>query len=440
MRAQLWGYWALLQRRRDFRWLWLAAVVSQAGDWFNTIATVVLVNRYAGGEASGLALSGLFLARTLPTFLLSPVAGVMADRLNRKWVMMGSDLLRAAVVLGLLAVNSSERVWLLYALLVVQFAASAFFEPAKRALVPQLVSGRDELVAANTLEGATWSAMLTIGAALGGLVTGVFGVQTALIVDAATFGLSAGLVGLISRAGAVEETAAAAGANAGVAGVRGGGLGDFVAGVRYVTQRPELAVLTQVKAMAQVGNTDVLLGLLAAQVFVIGEGGATALGWMYASFGVGAVVGPLVADGLGDAREETLLRWVTGGFVMVAIGWMVLGLSGALWLTLLALFIRGMGGSINWVYSSALMQFKSEDAVRGRVFSLDFASFTLASAVAVVWTGALVDGLQLSPRGAALVISGIAVVALGVWVTAQMWLRGRAKRLAQAGDVLSSGD
>lgn len=432
MRTKLWGYWLLLQRRQDFRWLWLAAVVSQAGDWFNTIATVVLVNRYAGGEASGLALSGLFLVRTLPTFLLSPVAGVVVDRVNRKWVMVGSDLLRAGVVLGLLAMNSSAQVWLLYVLLVVQFAASAFFEPAKRALVPQLVDGHGELVAANTLEGATWSAMLTIGAALGGLVTGVFGVQTALMVDAATFGLSALFVGLISKGGGVA-----------VSGMDGGGvsgLDDFVAGVRYVLQRPEVAVLTQVKALGQSGSPDVLLGLLAAQVFVIGEGGATALGWMYAAFGVGAAVGPLVADWLGDAREGTLLRWVTGGFVMVAVGWWVVGLSGALWLTLLAVFIRGMGGSINWVYSSALLQFKTEDAVRGRVFSLDFASFTLANAVAVVWTGALVDGWQLSPRGAALVISGIAVVALGVWLVAQMWLRGRAKRLVQAGDVLSSRD
>ncbi|MGD2050497.1 MAG: MFS transporter, partial [Chloroflexota bacterium] len=74
-------YLALLRQRPQFRYLWFAAVVSFAGDWFNTIATVILVNRYTD---STVAVGALFIARTLPPFLLSPLAGVVADRFSRK--------------------------------------------------------------------------------------------------------------------------------------------------------------------------------------------------------------------------------------------------------------------------------------------------------------------------------------------------------------------
>ena len=82
--------------------MWLASVVSLAGDWFNTIASVIIVSRYA---SSGLAIGGLFLARTLPQFLAGPIAGVVADRFNRKSIMVLSDILRAAIVLGFLFID-----------------------------------------------------------------------------------------------------------------------------------------------------------------------------------------------------------------------------------------------------------------------------------------------------------------------------------------------
>ena len=156
------SYLSLLRARPEFRRLWLASVVSFAGDWFNTIASVILVTRYT---ESGLAVGALFLARTLPQFLLGPVAGVVADRFDRKRVMVISDLLRAGIVLSFLFVDRPERLWLLYVLTVAQFTVSAFFQPASAAILPSLVQ-RDELVTGNVISSITWSAMLALGSAL----------------------------------------------------------------------------------------------------------------------------------------------------------------------------------------------------------------------------------------------------------------------------------
>ena len=159
------GYLELLRENRNFRQLWLGQVVSQLGDWFDTIALYTIVLRLTGsGRAVGLVL----VARFVPTFIIGPLSGVVADRFSRRAVMILSDLLRACVVLGFLLVRTPEQLWLVYVLTVLQLTFSAFFEPAKSAVIPSIVNAR-ELVPANTISSATWSAMLTIGAAIGGL-------------------------------------------------------------------------------------------------------------------------------------------------------------------------------------------------------------------------------------------------------------------------------
>jgi len=104
---------ALLRRNRRFRLLWLGQVVSLLGDWFNLIASAALVASLTG---SGLAIGSLFVVRMLAPFLVSPIAGVFADRYNRKHILIFTDVVRAIIVLGFLLVRSPEHVWLLYTL------------------------------------------------------------------------------------------------------------------------------------------------------------------------------------------------------------------------------------------------------------------------------------------------------------------------------------
>ena len=180
----------MLRGNRSFRQVWLGQVVSQMGDWFDTIALYTIILRLTG---SGRAVGLLLVARFVPSFLLGSLSGVVSDRFNRRSIMIISDLLRAVVVLGFLFVRRADQLWIIYFLTVLQLGLSTFFEPAKTAIIPSIVSDR-ELVSANAISSVTWSAMLTLGAAIGGVVTGWFGTDVAFILDALTYLLSAALI------------------------------------------------------------------------------------------------------------------------------------------------------------------------------------------------------------------------------------------------------
>jgi MFS family permease len=150
------GYIELLRGNRDFRNIWLGQVVSQLGDWFNTIALYTLVLELTG---SGRAVALVLVLRFLPSTVLAPLAGAVADRFDRRRVMILSDLGRAVVVLGFLFVRTADDLWLVYTLTILQLGLSAFFEPARSAVLPSVVKER-ELVTANTITSVTWSAMM----------------------------------------------------------------------------------------------------------------------------------------------------------------------------------------------------------------------------------------------------------------------------------------
>src|SRR5689334_20221196 len=164
----------------------------------------------------------------LPAFVLGPLAGVLADRMDRRTLLIVADLGRAVTVLGFLAVGTADTVWIVYPLTLVQFTFAALFDPARNALIPA-VTRADERVTANALGALTWSALLAVGAALGGLATGLVGPGVAFVIDALSFAGSAALVAGIPRA--------ATRAYAGDCG-RAQPIADFRAGVRYLRERP----------------------------------------------------------------------------------------------------------------------------------------------------------------------------------------------------------
>lgn len=406
------SYFPFLRLRPKFRALWLAQVISLTGDWFNTIASVIIVNRYS---PSGLAVGGLFIARALPPFLLSPVAGVIADRFDRRRVLILSDVLRAVIVLGFLLVDRPERLWLLYVLTVLQFSVSAFFEPARAALVPALVES-DELLLANTLSSITWSAMLALGGAIGGLTASLFGVRVSLIVDAMSFLGSAALVLSIPGQFQVEVVHALE-----------SGWQNFVDGLNYVRKNLDVGLVTLVKAMGQVGSFDIISALYAARVFREGQEGATTLGLMFTAFGVGSVIGPLISNRFGDSSAVWLRRAILGGFVCMPIAWLIVGTAPALPIVLAGCVLRGAGGSVNWTYSDVLLQMTVPNHLLGRVFAFDIAMFTLAVSISLWLTGYITDAFELSPRTIVLLLAMGSLAPLALWGAALRWQSRRAE-------------
>jgi Na+/melibiose symporter-like transporter len=383
------GYLELLRRNRNFRLLWLGQVVSQLGDWFDTIAVYTIVLNLTGsGRAVGLVL----VARFLPTVVMGPLSGVVADRFSRRRIMILSDIARAVVVLGFLFVRRPDQMWIVYSLTVLQLAFSTFFEPAKTACIPSIVE-ENELVTANAIASVTWSVMLTLGAAIGGLVTGLFGTTSAFVLDSLTFLGSAALIASVvfPRRPAREKTAMTVGKALGIT--------DTLEGLRYVLGHPRvLAVLMVKPAWGMGGGILSLLAVFGEKIFPVGGKAATGIGVLYAARGIGTAIGPVAARRLvGETRYRMYLS-IGIAFLVGGAFYAAFGCSTNFWAALLFLLIAHTGGSVLWVFSTVLLQQAVEDQFRGRVFAAELALATLTLAVSNYVTGELLDQFGYSPR------------------------------------------
>ena len=406
------GYIELLRGNRSFRQVWLGQVVSQMGDWFDTIALyTIILNLTGSGRAVGL----LLVARFVPSFLVGSLSGVVADRFSRRSIMIVSDLLRAVVVLGFLFVRRADQLWIIYFLTVVQLALSTFFEPAKTAIIPSLVSDR-ELIAANAISSVTWSAMLTLGAAIGGVVTGWFGTDVAFILDALTYLLSAALIASVRvpKRQPREKSKLTVG--------RALGITQTIEGARYVMRRPRVLALLLVKpAWGLGGGILTLLAVFGEKIFPVGRSAATGIGVLFAARGIGTAVGPIVArriSGEGKQRMQVSIgiAFLIGGAFYMAFGW-----ATSFVVALIVLGLAHTGGSILWVFSTVLLQRGVEDNFRGRVFAAELALLTLAMAISNYATGELLDRFGLSPRAVAIGIGALFVVPGVAWFATQRW-------------------
>jgi MFS family permease len=161
----------ILRRNPDFTKLYVAQLISFGGDWFTSVALLALVLEKTG-SATLAAL--VFAAQTIPFAIVSPFAGVIVDRFDRKAIMIAADVIRALLALGFVFAQTPGTIWVIFLLLALISGLSAFFEPASSAALPNLVS-RADLARANVLIGSAWGTMLVVGAALGGLVAVHFG-------------------------------------------------------------------------------------------------------------------------------------------------------------------------------------------------------------------------------------------------------------------------
>jgi MFS family permease len=408
------GYLTLVRGNRNFRNLWYGQIVSLFGDWFNLIASASLVESLTG---SGLAVGSLFVVRMLAPFFVSPIAGVAADRYNRKKLLIATDLVRTVVVLGFLFVRDREQIWILYTLTAVQLAMHGIFFPTRSAILPDIVSPR-ELGAANALTAATWSVMLAMGAAVGGLVSGGLGIYPAFVVDSTTFLVSAAFLSRMSYRRPSAE--------AGPRGTLAPGLESYVEGLRYLRAHPDVLVIALQKAgfaLFVSGAYEVTQVELANDFYPIGHGGGISLGIMYAFIGVGSGLGPILARSLTGDRDRPMRVAILLSYLAMAAGLAIMGSLPPFGFLLSGVALRAMGGGTLWVFSNQLLLHLLPQEVRGRVFSTEFGLLTLAMATSAGAAGYALDRAGLGPGGL-LRVMGIVVLLpgllWGVWT-----LRGR---------------
>ena len=407
------SYVDLVVKNRNFRYLWLGQIVSLLGDWFNLVASAALVGLLTH---SGLAVGSLFVVRMLAPFLVSPIAGVAADRYNRKHILIVADLIRAAAVLAFLLVREAGDVWLLYTLTALQMALSGFFDPAHNAILPDIASRR-ELGAVNALSSATWSVMLALGAALGGLFAGTWGMYPAFVLDTLTFLLSAALLTQIRMpaklaSAAADKTVAAA--------VR-----QYFDGLRYLRAHLDiLVVVLQKAALALCLATafQVIQVAIAQQVFIVGEGGGISLGLMFGLTGVGSGIGPLVARRFTGDDAGSLKKAIAFGYLIAIAGVVVTAPLFSLPMVLLGSVVRSIGSGVIWVFSTQLLLQSVPGRVQGRVFASSFMFFYLGSALSSSVVGAALD-TSLTISAIIWVMAGLSVVPMVLWT---VWImRGR---------------
>ncbi len=429
-------YLNLINDNRDFAKLWAAQLVSLLGDWFSTIVISALIVSFTEGSGNqGIAVSAFLIARLVPPLLMRPLAGVLADRFDRKGLLIASDILRALAVLGLLfATQGPEYLPLIYVCVVIQFLVSSIFEPARNAIMPSILY-RHQLIIGNTLSSVTWSAMLAIGAITGGLVAELLGTPAALLIDAMTFVVSALLVVTIvipetprSEIGMTPREA------------KDRAQRTFGDGIRYLLRRPEAAAALFVKMGLSVTSSDTVLIIYGTQVFVLGEQGITSMAILWAAFGCGAIIGPLITNRFSDDSVRVLRRLIVIGFVLMALGWLLWGLAPSLELLVLAVIVRAMGGSVNWTYSSVIIQQVVPDEYLGRTFSLDFAGFELVQSVGIIIIGYLIDAVGNDSIRA--IVFGAALVSLApllIWLWIVQMLEKRESRALSVAPELAAG-
>jgi MFS family permease len=382
------GYLELVRGNTNFRNLWFGQIVSLLGDWFNLIASASLIGLLT---QSGVAVGALFVVRMLAPFIISPIAGVFADRYNRKKLLIVADLSRATVVLGFLFIRTPEHVWLLYLFTAVQLAIGGFFYPARGAILPDLVN-ENELGAANALGSATWSIMLSLGAALGGLVAGQWGIYPAFVIDSVTFLISAIFISRVGYNQAPQlvdhqETILA-------------GLKEYLDGLKYLKDNHDIMVVSLLKAANSLatGAFQVIQVYLAEEIYVIGEGGSTGLGLLYAVVGAGTGFGPIWARKYTGDKGDKMRIAIALAYLLAGFGLTLTAPLPGFLLVLFGTFLRGLGGGVNWVFSTQVLLQTVPNPMLGRVFATEFALMTLTSAVAAYLGGWGIDqpGVSIS--------------------------------------------
>jgi MFS family permease len=383
---------SLLRNVRFLR-LWFGQGTSFVGDAVSMIALVVLVFQVTGSAS---AVGGTLVARLLPT-IASPLAGVLADRVNRRLVLVASDLARAVLVLGLVFARDLVTI---YVLVFLMGLARTLFNPTIRAAFPSVVGGGD-LTRANALISGTFSVAETAGPALGGLLVATVGVNAAFVLDSATYLVSAALLSLISLPRPQRED-------------EGAGFGeDLKAGFSYLAgaRVPLAIVVGSFLTVLTINITVPAEVFLAKETFDAGDAG---YGLLVGLWGGGMVLGAALITGLG--KRISLMPLYLTSIIISALAMAATGLSPTFVFALGTMVVAGVANGIDDVTTNTILQEQVPDAYLGRVFAVKFLGYSAGETLAYPVGGLLVD--DIGPRstyvyaGAAVATSALLILLL----------------------------
>ena len=389
-------------RTPSLRRVQLAWAGSVLGNWSYVIALGVYAYDQGGAAAVGL----IGVLRLIPAALAAPFLSTLADRMHRERVMIGSDVLRAVLMVAAgLVIAADGPAIVVYGLVVVTTIAGTVFRPAQAALLPALVRDPRELSAANVVASTVESVGSFAGPALGGLLLAFSNIETVFFVNAASFVWSALLV-LGVHAPAPERRAAEEDEE------RESFLREVSAGMTSIVGEPRLRLLTGLYTAQTLvaGAGSVFTVAIALDLLDLGNSG---VGWLSAASGLGGLAGGMVALGL--AMRGRLAADFALGLVLNGLPFAIVAAFPSTPVALAALLVVGIGNSVVDVSAITLLQRAVPDAVLGRVLGA-LESLLLAG----LGIGALVAPLLISVGSIriALLVTGalLPVLVLLSWV------------------------
>ncbi len=400
MPSSLSPYLTLIKENHNYRRLWISQAISNFGDWFGLLALYAIIGRYSDSE---FLLGLIIVVKMLSLAFFSPFAGYLSDRFNRRKLMIWCDIFRGVAIAGILLVQSASMLWLAYVLTAIQMMLSAVFEPAKTSSIPN-VTTPEELTNANIISTATWSIIFTSGMAIGGFATEWLGTNNVLIIDAFSYLVSAWFVYravIPQKRLSKEEMYRTRNPFKGIK----EGLG-YLFENRHIL-RPSLAKGT---ATMFLGGLVYLLIIVSEEVLLMGSIG---LGLLYAARGVGTGIGPIIGRRIfRDEKDWITLMGVS--IIFCGMMYMVVGFMNSISIMILFVLLAHLASGANWVSSTVLLQKRTRDTFRGRIFSTEWLLYTVANSISVVVASLILETKLMTVKPLIMTYGGLMIIA-GVW-------------------------
>jgi len=412
------GAIALLRSNRQLRWLFCAQVVSYMGDWF---AYVAITGRVQDLTGSNFLVSLLSVLEMLPYFLMSPIAGSVADRFDRRKIIIVASAAQMVAALGMLLVRSESTVFISFISVSLIAGLAAFVAPATQAAIPNLARNADENQTATALFGAMWGVMAAVGSGLGGLFAWAFGRDAAFIANAVSFVVAAMFVMLVTLPMQLERKSSG----------RMRPIADTIEAIRFARKDSVVLALLASKTTAAIGMG--VLGIIVVFAREELNGGDAGSGLLLTARGIGAALGPVIGVRFIGTSMSRLITVCAVSGIVFGLGYTFVTATHLMVFAVIGVMVAHLGAGGEWAISTLGLQLRCPDEVRGRIMAADYAVATLVLAVAGIGAGALAEfaSVRLSLFVFAVASTVAAVAYLG-------FTRRLRRRLAAEGVTIAS--
>lgn len=401
------GYVELLRSNRTFGRLWGSNMILYIGDWFTVLAMFILAGE--ASDNSPLAIAGVLAVRSFTFAPLEPITGMLADRFPRKTLMVLANIFSFLMLTSFILLGLLDSLFSVYVLAMLLVLGRATYDPAQTAYLPR-VCDDDELLTANALISGGWSASMGIGAGVAGFVISQYGVETGLMIDSVTFLVAAVVISTLPHGGPDPDEK------------REGGavqmFKDIFAGWGFILRRPEISRIVLAKGMwATGGGAQIFLLIIIGMEADFGDvsTGAAGIGVLYMARGFGSGFGPIVTRPL-----MTVSRYMPYiiGLALGGAGLLYVGVSQAEWgiWTLVLVFFSHSCSGTSWVFSTTLLQRRTDNDWMGRVAGTDNLIIVLTMGVSTIAAGYILEKELVTLREI-LLVTGLVQLAVGT-----LWL------------------